>query len=999
MNKETFFILAAALLMVPVFAATELKPDGSRAAALQLKDATRIPGIITLAPKAQTTLKFPAVNGRPVLRFQVRTEGDTGWNQYLNLRLNGKPLNILKPDGTVRLLNRALVFSSPSWNNQNMGSRNHYNVFFCRSFDRIDPSITDPAQRKEGTWMVLDCADLCGQGEAELTLKNEFTKPLFLRNVEMGSYVPPAELPMALQMKLKPSRKLTAGTSVIQLKHGESVTLELPEIENPANLLPVLRFQCRVAYKELEGWGNYLNIKINDENLDEQDKYARSRLLNRNNFFAAAGYPDQALASRSNYLTFFTDDFDRINPKWIKDAAQLRENTWFVLRLDETLKPGKGNTLTLTSRMQDPNFRYDVEIRNLEFGLLQPQKQSEAIVPKDFRPAFALQFGKEIFELSANGAMRFPLGKEKVLLESFFTYPHAGKNLNAFSAGKKPQGAPRWQPKIKKRQNGFTITAECAFYKLSRNISFTPSFIDISDTFENPGKDPVGIILKQQFYFGKPASELRFGGIKTNPQFTVVNVGSPSNPTIFAAFKGNSLGLMLCDTVSRAHMTAGGSRTGVHFGSRQLALDPGSRRTLNWRIYRQTGDYWDFINQVRRDIGANFTIPGYGQFSATTYQRPDPDCRFVGNFLQALDRKRPRWIFTAPWFCYYDGSGYKTAEAWLKTYRKVQQDFDTRFAGKLQGAKIVPQFETSIQPIPRKIVMTKYPEHKDRYDTDGLMVNERGRYRYTRQWTVGRPVTNYRSYIVKDSNYYKKIFDGIKGAMEAGAGGIYFDIFAANSATYDRHDGASGEIDPADFTLKRRYSRCLILEESAKRELVKYIHSKGGAVICNGFPAWQSMTSVPIMAFYECNDLDFNALAAGHLCTPIGLSLGWVRKEKRTGKDLIRAITGRLKAGGLFFAYITELVSGKDAYDAINLMYPITIEELHAGWIKGKERTIAAVPGIYTLSGKKPPEVVHFRADGSRNPAPAVPQRSGEQWTVDLRNLPDGDFAVMAVRD
>ena len=237
------------------------------------------------------------------------------------------------------------------------------------------------------------------------------------------------------------------------------------------------------------------------------------------------------------------------------------------------------------------------------------------------------------------------------------------------------------------------------------------------------------------------------------------------------------------------------------------------------------------------------------------------------------------------------------------------------------------------------------------------------------------------------------------GKKEAGAGGIYFDIFAANSTTYDRHDGASGEIDPADFTLKRRYSRCLILEESAKRELVKYIHSKGGAVICNGFPAWQSMTAVPIMAFYECNDLDFNAIAAAHLCTPIGLSLGWVRKEKRTGKDLIRAIVGRLKNGGLFFAYITELVSGKEAYDAINLMYPITIEELHAGWIKGKERTIAAVPGVYTLNGKKPPEVSHFRADGSRNPAPAVPRKSGKQWTVDLRNLPDGDFAVMAVRD
>ena len=157
-----------------------------------------------------------------------------------------------------------------------------------------------------------------------------------------------------------------------------------------------------------------------------------------------------------------------------------------------------------------------------------------------------------------------------------------------------------------------------------------------------------------------------------------------------------------------------------------------------------------------------------------------------------MDRKRPRWIMTAPWFCYYDGSLCKTADEWLKTYRKVQQDFDTRIAAGLPGAKIVPQFETSIQPIPRKIRMTRYPEDKDKYDTDCLIVDSRGRYRFTRQWTVGKPVTNYRSYIVQGTKYYRKIFDGVKGAMAAGAGGIYFDIFAANSATYDRQDGASG---------------------------------------------------------------------------------------------------------------------------------------------------------------------------------------------------------------
>ena len=730
-------------------------PDGSVAAGMKFRSSTRIPGIVRLAPKSAVVLKFPAVQqtGR-VLRFQVRTEGDTGWNTMLDLKINGKALKIQKADGRSRLLNRGAVFSSKSWKNQSMATDSVYNVFFSRSFSFIDPSITDAAQHREGTWLVLDCEDLCGSNAVELTLKNEFVKPLLLRNLELGCLVPQSEQPMALQMELTSKQYLFSGTKV--LKHGGSLTLPLPDNINPGNLLPVLRFQARMAYKELEGWGNYLNIKINDENLDEQDKYARSRLLNRNNFFAAAGHPDQALASRNNYLTFFTDDFDRINPKWIKDAAQLRENTWFVLRLDEMLKPGKGNTVTFTSRMVDPKFPYEVEIRNPEFGFLLPRKTGGTAVPKDFKPTLQIQAGKESFELSANGALRFRQGKNTVLLESFFSYPHAGKNLNSFNVSAERTGAPGWKPQIRKDNSGFIISAGCGFYRLTRKIKFTEHFIDFSDTYVNPGKDPVGIILKQQLYFGTEPEELRFGGIKTNPKFAVSNVGSPANPTIFAGFPGRSLGVMLIDTVSRAHMTAGGSSDGIHFGSEQLAVDPGAERTLKWRIYRVDGDYWDFINQVRRDIGANFTIPGYGQFSATTYQKPSPDCRFVGNFIQALDRKRPSWIMSAPWFCYYDASQCRTAEEWLQIYRRAQHDFDTRFAPHLKDAKLVPQFEPSLQAIPREISMTRYPEDKDKYDTDGLVVDSNSRYRFTRQWTVGKPVTNYRSYIVQGSKHYQK---------------------------------------------------------------------------------------------------------------------------------------------------------------------------------------------------------------------------------------------------
>ena len=128
-------------------------PDGSVAAGMKFRSSTRIPGIICLEAKSALVLKFPASakpDGR-ALRFQVRTEGDTGWNTMLDLRVNGKPLKMQKADGRSRLLNRGLIFSAKSWKNQNMGTESVCNVFFSRSFSFIDPSITDAAQLREGT--------------------------------------------------------------------------------------------------------------------------------------------------------------------------------------------------------------------------------------------------------------------------------------------------------------------------------------------------------------------------------------------------------------------------------------------------------------------------------------------------------------------------------------------------------------------------------------------------------------------------------------------------------------------------------------------------------------------------------------------------------------------------------------------------------------------------------------------------------------------------------
>ena len=78
------------------------------------------------------------------------------------------------------------------------------------------------------------------------------------------------------------------------------------------------------------------------------------------------------------------------------------------------------------------------------------------------------------------------------------------------------------------------------------------------------------------------------------------------------------VGLVAEDDIFRAHALAfvrpdcrrpGRSRTG-HF--------PGESQTLEWSIYPiPGGDYWDFVNAVRRNWGANFTDPRPARVSST----------------------------------------------------------------------------------------------------------------------------------------------------------------------------------------------------------------------------------------------------------------------------------------------------------------------------------------------------------------------------------------------
>ena len=51
-------------------------------------------------------------------------------------------------------------------------------------------------------------------------------------------------------------------------------------------------------------------------------------------------------------------------------------------------------------------------------------------------------------------------------------------------------------------------------------------------------------------------------------------------------------------------------------------------------------------------------------------------------------------------------------------------------------------------------------------------------------------------------------------------------------------------------------------------------------------------------------------------------------------------------------------------------MFPITVEEIHAGWIKGKERIITKLPGVYGWHGERDLHIgYHYDGRGTHIPS------------------------------
>ena len=803
-----------------------------------------------------------------------------------------------------------------------------------------------------------------------------------------GNKLQEAARPQALKMKITP---LWHATGVLQLEGGKSLELAVKtseKIDTAAGEL-VLRFRTRLIFPERIGWNPYLKINLNSAPVNGVDLYSQSRILNRIASFDGGQYGTQQLVAGNAYNTFIMPDYTL--PEDVSEPEQFREGGWYVLKVTDMLKK-EGNVLKFENiadyrgfpKGKSPNDVI-VEICDLELGILQAEAedQTAAVVFEDqnFKAAAAVQ--KDGVELAAadNGMIRFSRNGQSWYFSSQFSRPGS----DAFEVPGSQQNG-----KVVKTANGIKVIFDYPAYTLERTLEFQANRIAACDRIINKTTRDIGVIVRNNVQMPYIPYRARISGFVYNNQSTRYR-NIPENPTLFAAGEKQSIGIFVEDTVYRTQLVAKGSGNVLLFGTESLGIPANKEYTLEYHFYFSDGyDYFTFINKVRKDIHSDFTIEGPGQFirytaSPSVYNNPDELKRRYGK------RKIAIGIYDS-WFAYYDNA-HLSFEQWCEKFRPVAAGFKKNMP---YPVKQLPAVEIAI------ISVQKNGDWSKERFVDSIVKKKDGSwYNLSGNWHCSDEKIGYAyGFLEKDTPYFdfiKKMVD--TSIDELGMNGIYFDIFSnVGVRNYGKWDGHSVEIDPKTHEITAKYGNLPILEEEAKVDLIKNIVAKGGVAVCNQYPVWKKMQGVPLYAFWEINNNgpDINR---GHLHTPIGLSPA-MHEKPYSGRALVEAFRLRLMEGGLMYYYICNLApEAEGAFEIGENMFPLTIEELHGGWIKGRERIITAIPGVYDWQGVKAPEVLIFDGDGVKKEAPETVRKQGKnQWRIDLTKMPVDGISIVIGR-
>lgn len=938
-----------------------------------------------LKPGEKFTLDLPAgkapAGKRLIVTFKARYARPQriGKEWYMQVAVNGKVVGSHMPpegSGVLRLVNR----TAPTFHGTNFSYTNKglWSVVSHNKSEEIE-HIYCPADYQQLYTYDMDVTDVLSDGKNSFVItnlapgpgKNERNHTPYLLHIYKVyvEYKEVASLPDPVERSFEEAVDLPNADIAITKSQEFKVTLP-PK----AGYRRVLRCRSRLSYGGI-GSNSNLGVRINGKDLTKENEAQLHRMLNRGAFYM--GGNESIIAAGSRITVMHGPSWGPYSRHGTSPEAQ--KINWYYVDIDDLLNE-KENTITFFNAS---NTGYFNERRGFKNGapFLRVYNIAAGYVPNEcatLSPARKVitrqsvesknRFKAANYTLSVapQGGLQIAFGKQKFFLETRFSYPKAG--FNAFDcAGAVPVNPEKeFTGSIIQDKNVFTYTFAGKYYRITRQLKCADNAIHVTEKIENISNAPLGMKVSVELISDTRADLVRKNGCQLYENALSSHNYPNGNSSIFWGFNKNrqGVGFILVDDIFRVQASYRAALMGGEVDTAHLGFDTGDCRTLEYSIYiNPSADYYDFVNAVRKDWKVNDkTIPAMISWNSyhTTGSMNDLFCRRVDNLGSAL---------------IIDGQEWFNARIYHREFPDLKEIMQPYIKRKDQAKALRPQVKTLLQ-------FQKVFSWRNKFDAPDLMGDSLAKGKdgeilvYARAVKGGNPRSTYQSgevgwyhgyhYPALGNSYYKYIMDVAKLAMDEGFGGVYFDTpnyTAINYGrfTYDRWDGITVDLN-ADFTIALKYTDLCLFSAEARYNIYDYITRRGGTVVLNSPPLIrkiQQMTA-PVIHFSEGDRED--RLAQMHFTTPVmlgqhgsngkaayGRRATWMSEE-----DYMDDMVWKVKNGILYSAYWPPRAPGMKGETICERhewptrdMYPITVTDIHGGWIRGKERIITVNNGKF----------------------------------------------------
>ncbi|MBD3291623.1 MAG: hypothetical protein GF393_01760 [Armatimonadia bacterium] len=508
-------------------------------------------------------------------------------------------------------------------------------------------------------------------------------------------------------------------------------------------------------------------------------------------------------------------------------------------------------------------------------------------------------------------------------------------------------------------------------WQVERAITVHEDHVAVADTLTNTSDALAGVIIEHFAPIAEEPAEVRIAGQPLTP--SSVQSRNGYHPSVYVRWPDGGVALLAEDDVMRAHNLSFRQPDRFGIADDHLGLEGGESVTLEWSIYPTPGgDYWDFVNAVRRNWDVNFEIPGPFAFGSGVRAGWEPE--EYARWMRERDLKIIcGGIAKYPNGKYAHGTGVLHAPEWVASER----DWITNM--REAAPETVPVCYFHAQCCTEPGGEEKYADSR-LLDADGDHVGYPYRYRlplYT--------PTLENSYGQAVPRFIDVILD------EIGAAGVYWDEMSHSVMWYahdDEWDGVSATIDPNTHELVGKIACVPLLTQPLRLSLVEKVRDAGAFLMANTQAPTRTMTRQKIVRFVETGS--FTAVRNTHLGCPLGLGN---HHDDSTTAEAARNALGIIRESGLYYGH--HYVRDPEDWNFFEPMFPFTPVELREGVIIGEDRIVTATSGRFGFPDGAEADVYVVAGDGLQAENPDVTEVTEDGKRLYEIRMPGDHFAIV----